>query len=470
MALDSIPINQGVYRLQNNRALLNSPYAENLINYFIDQAGTNYDRPRLASLAELTSRSVIGIYYFDNAFICVTADRNIFKVTSFGTVTNITGVALPGIARPVFTDTGSLLIITGGSTPIKWSGGATVTAALGGSPPSMTHIEYLDGYLIGNVAGTKTIQFCDFDTPETWTGTNVFSANAAPDVLTGIAVSQRELYAIGEETTEVWQNVGSSPIPFERTFVWQHGTRTPYAIHSVDNSVFIIDQNKRILRIEGRQISNIGEPIEKEISAYASINGAFSGSFEWNGSIHVMFGFPDVGKLWSVDLRNKQWSEWLGYDSGWTRCRTHALFYSVEEKIILAGDPTSGDLWKFSNDVYTDAGGIFKRSRTLSLRDKGGSIRKRANWLKFNVKRNVATSYSGTTSETNPTLELRWKDDNKPWSDFRRFSLGERGELAYYAKFNKLGIYRTRQYEFQMSDPAESAIVGIETDEEVLTS
>lgn len=475
MAFAEIPISKGVFKTNNTEGLRNSEYAENLINLFLDEAGGNIDRPTLSHHTTLSSTEPIGVYPFGDLFVIVTADRNVHTVDSEGTKNNVTGTALPGDLRPTFTDDGEFVYMAGGDAPIKWKQG-TLTAALGGSPPDCSHIIYVDGFLLANrilaAEGNKVVQFTDNGEPETWTATNIFSAVAAPDPLVAMTVSQREIYLVGTRTTEVWQNVGTSPVPFTRTFLWEFGTSAPYSVHARDNAVFMLDQNRRILQIVGRQVNRLSEPIEKDLVTYETVDDCFSGSFLWKGSIHVLFVFPKAKKAWSVDLRNNQWSEWRGHDeNGWARLKLNCLAFLESKNIICGGDLDTGDIWRFSDTDKTDAEGIFRRARTFSMRDAGGAVRKRADLIRFKMQRDVASAFTGTTPETNPQFELRWKDENRPWSEFRRVSLGQIGETKGYVEFRRLGIYRERKYEFQMSDPAALSISNpVETDETVLTS
>lgn len=474
MALQIIPINKGTYKTQYSESLVDNEFAEKLINIMIDGAGTNFDRPALSLMTTLDTINPIGLYWFAERIVAVTVDRKIYAITLAGDVEDVTGTTLPGLARPQFADNGSRLIIVGGGTPIKWDGVGNTTAALGGSPPSATHVVYLDDYIILNRRETternKVIQYADVTTTETWTGTNIFSAVADPDEVQALAVSQRELYVVGEQTTEVWQNLGLVDVPFGRAFIWQYGTPAPYSVIEADGSLFFLSQAKQIMRIVGRQVVMLSDAINRELASYAEVTDCWAAWFMWEGSIHVYFNFPTEGKAWSIDLKNGQWTEWRGFDNGLSRVRMASLLHIPEQQKTFAGDYSTGSLWEFSATATTDAGGIFARQRTFAHRTGGGSLRKRVNWLRCQMKRNVASAYSGTTPETNPTLELRWKDDEKPWSEWRQSSIGLRGTNKSFLTFRRLGVYRTRQYELRLTDPARMSLVRVETDEEVQAS
>ena len=472
MPFAEIPINLGNYKSKNPDSIRNSGYAEELINLFVGATGNNYDRPTLNLFVTLPSNESIGMYYFDDVLVVVTADRKIYTVASDETITDITGVTLPGNGRPVFTDNIETLLIAGGGTPIKWDGVGNLTEDLGGGPPATTHLAFLDGFLFANrrldSENNKVVQFSDFEDVETWDGGSFFSAVAAPDEVAGLTVCQREAFIVGEKTTEIWQNVGASPVPFDRAYIWQFGTSAKYSIIVFDNSVFFLDQDRRVLRISGRELARISQPVEDEFASFETVSDCITSSFSWNDSSHILFVFPSARKTWSIDLANNQWTEWKGYDNGWIRPRINCSFYSRETQTTYAGDFSTGRIWKFSNVVKTDAGNVFKRLRKFCQIDRGGSSKKQARVMRINMKRNVATSYTGTLPETNPTLEIRWRDDGKEWTNFRQIPLGQIGEYRQFVEVHRLGIYQTRQYEIQFSDPAELNIIKIEADEEAL--
>lgn len=473
MPISTIEISQGAFKTRNKLSLKNAPFAQELINLFIDNAGSNYDRPTLDLFATVGSDEVIGMNYFDGRLICVGVDRKIYSIDESGIVLDITGDPLPGDNRATFTNDGQSLYIAGGKAPLKWDGVGNTTELLGGSPPDMTHITFLDGVLFGNrridAENNKVMQYTDVDTPDGWIGTNIFSGQADPDDIQGHVISQREIYLVGESTTEVWQNVGANPdAPYVRSFVWESGTRAAYSITNPEGGVNFLDQKRRVIRILGRQIEDLSEPVREEFADYTNVDDCASFFFSYKGSTHVVYVFPSEGKVWSVDLKNKQWTEWRGFNNGWIRPQLNVLFYVKSQDTTYAADHQTGRVWKLSETVKTEAGGIFKRQRTFSHKDNGAKIRKQANGLKLNVDRSV-TEYEGTPSQINPTVELRWKDDNKDWSEYRQGRFGEVGNNRDYIDFRRLGIYRNRQYEMQISDPVDFTLNSIETDEEILS-
>jgi hypothetical protein len=75
----------------------------------------------------------------------------------------------------------------------------------------------------------------------------------------------------------------------------------------------------------------------------------------------------------------------------------------------------------------------------------------------FRVKRGV-----GNSDITEPKMTVRWRNEDLVWKDEREVSLGEVGDNKMLARMFRNGVYRTRQMEIVMSDPAEFVLSDIE--------
>ena len=464
MPFESLPIDKGTFRVRRPESLVNSPFAEVLENLFIDRSGSNIDRPALANVLTLESNNIVGMTYFGGVHVVVTSDRKQYAVDSNFSVSNITGTLLPGSRRPVFANDGSNLYIAGGAAPLSWAGGNSVSALVSGSPPNCSHIIWTDGILLVNrlvqSEGYKVVQFSEVDDPATWTGTNIFSNVGNPDPTVSLKVANRDVYCIGSETTEIWQNIGAVPVPFVRAYMWNYGTLAPYSAVVADNSLFFVSQYRKIVRFVDRQPVFISDPIDVELRSYGSVSDCIAYQFSHGGTIHVLFLFPSAGRAWSIDLSNQNWTEWTDFSG---RVRINALSEGANE--ILCGDFEKGKIYNLSSDNKTDAGSPFVRRRRFSYRDSGGSIKKNAIRMRVTLNRSGALQY-----DVDPMVELRWKDAGKGWSRPRQASMGERGTEQKYVEFRRLSSYRLRQYEIRMTDPVEFAMSKVEVEEEAMSS
>jgi hypothetical protein len=67
------------------------------------------------------------------------------------------------------------------------------------------------------------------------------------------------------------------------------------------------------------------------------------------------------------------------------------------------------------------------------------------------------------------TLMLRWRNDGSPvWSTFMDISLNPDSQGNFVIPLNRMGMYRSRQYEFRLSDNVDLVLIGATEDVEVM--
>jgi hypothetical protein len=65
---------------------------------------------------------------------------------------------------------------------------------------------------------------------------------------------------------------------------------------------------------------------------------------------------------------------------------------------------------------------------------------------------------------------VRWKDDNKNWSQEKYFDLGDIGETEISRRILCSGVFRTRQFEFKVSDNVPVIFISAQIEIEELLS
>jgi len=66
-------------------------------------------------------------------------------------------------------------------------------------------------------------------------------------------------------------------------------------------------------------------------------------------------------------------------------------------------------------------------------------------------------------------LMLRWRDDGSPvWQNWVTLSLNPDQQGNFVFPMNRLGMYRSRQYEFRLVSPVDLALIGAFEDVEVM--
>ncbi len=472
MPLQPLPMTKGLVSV--DRQEIGTPeaatYYRNLIR---GQSGAMTDRPGLLDFANIGSYAVLGLSYFkkSNTVVAVTNEgtdaRKLWSITQAGVVTDITGTVLAGSSRPVFANDGDFLAIAGGGTPLTWAGTGTTTA-MTGSPPSCTHIAYLDGYWLLHLLADQEIRWAGPTSAArlTWSSSNFFSAERLPDDIVTQAVLQREFYAFGRESTEIFQNFGASvTAPFSPTFFLESGTLSPYSLIKADNTLFWLDQNGDFVRMEGRTPVIISEDVAKDIKSFTKTD-CFASHFKLGEGRHMIgWTFPTDERTFVYDYKNKEWSEWDTQINGLPdRLNINAHCYVPEWGTHLVGDPAIGKVYTLSPTTKVDGSYPLRRIRRMTI-DWGTNARKRSNYYMFSVKRGVATS-----TVTNPVFQVRVNDDNKGWSEPKLIPLGATGSDTGSIRVRMGGIYRKRELEVSVTDACEFNWSGCSEDVDVMNS
>jgi hypothetical protein len=468
MPILPLPITKGVFKNVDATSVSTPDFATELKNLVIDDAGANIDRPGLKAAAFAQTGAafgVIGQKYFpvSGTVVLVDTARRIWSMTSAGAVTEITGTTLGGSSRPVFASDGTYLYFTGGGAPQRWDGSGT-TEAMAGSPPNCSYLSYLDGYLILFLDDDQEHRWAGSTAVarETWNSSNFFAAEGLPDNTKAQAVLLRELYSFGSESTEIFQNFGTSN-PFGRTFFIDRGIGAPYSVMQADNTLWWLDDLRRVVRMEGRTPVQVSGAIDRVIQNYATVSDCWATSLEFREFPLALFVFPTEETSWVYDLKRQHWYEWDGFVAATQdRLPIHSHVYVKEWNRHLVGDPYTGIIRELSFDAKVDGGNALRRLRRMRYKHGTGQ-RKRSHYYLFHVKRGV-----GTPGGTEPVFEVRVNDDNRGWSMPRQVPLGFPGERQEPIRVHLGGIYRERQLEIQMTEPYEFQLHGIEEAVEVL--
>lgn len=466
----TLQFNKGVFENVDAFELGNPEIATAQKNILVNDAGSLVDRPGLSRFATIGAIPVIGLYYFEtaNKLVAVTENRKIYSVDSAGIVTNITGSgSLAGTSRPVFAEDGTYLAMAGGGVPRTWIGTGN-TAAMAGSPEASTHIFYLDGYWINFLTSDQEARIAGPTSVArgTWNSADFFQAESNPDHITAGAVLQRELYLFGPASIEIFQNVGDTSTPFQRAFALSKGIAAPYSLTEADNTLWFLDSDRRFVRLEGRTPVIISTPYDRVIRGFGTVSDCWAAKIDISGLYLLLWVFPTEERSFVFDYKSQTWSEWDGFSSGVTnRWRGNTYAFSKVWNRHFVGDFRTGVIWEMSRTNKSD--GTDKRRLLLrtGYLDQGTGARKRSLSYTLHVKRGL-----GTPGGIEPVLQLRWRDDDKPWSNPRTVGLGFTGDTKTVVRLFNTGIYRKRQLEISMTDAAELVLNKVEEEVELLAS
>ncbi len=274
----------------------------------------------------------------------------------------------------------------------------------------------------------------------------------------------REIWLLGQKTSEVWFNSGAADFTFQilpGVFV-EHGCAAIYSVAKADLSTFWLgkDLQGQYIIFEGtnyaaKRVSN--HALENELQGYAVVNDAIGFTYQQNGHTFYFLTFPTADKTWVYDLATHLWHEWLWTDDNGaehrTRVQTSAFAYGVN----VAGDWETGDLILLDLETLTDQGGPIVRRRGFPHLVSDGD---RVIYRQFIADMQVGTQ-PGLLVDDEPQVSLRWSDTRgASWGSPITMGMGATGQYNRQIQAQRLGMARDRVFELFWSAEMQTALNG----------
>ena len=365
-----------------------------------------------------------------------------------------------------------------------------------------TAIFTVDNYFVYNNPGTQQWGSSDLLSPLSQSLSYAFK-DATPDKLVTLIVDHREIYLMGEASSEVWTDVGAVPFPFQRIpgTTTQHGVAAKFSIARVDNSFAYVSRNSRgqaqIMQMVGYVPQRISTHAVENSITQQYIDDAIAWTYQLEGHEVYVVTFPSIELTWAYDATTKMWHKWLyTEDSGqFTRHRGECL--ALFQGLVLVGDYQNGKIYEVDKKNYTDDGQTIRRLRraphlitdmqrqyfdelqiqfqpgvgTTGLSVNIGITPLPSTYIIYpNAIFSIgptetfvlgAPAISIPTTTTNPQAMLRWSNDGgSTWSREHWVSIGQLGKYKNRAIWRRLGTARDRVYEVSVSDPVNMVIVS----------
>lgn len=450
----TLPINSKPY--QNVDSIVLDQNSEELYDLTIDELGNSNKRSGTLKLTQLiTNKGIDGNFWWEEKQIMIwVSDGNIFKqIDDTGTLIDLTNDKLEDTGTPTFAQNGNYLVIANGGRMIYTDGTATtIYIADADAPTSVTHVSFLDQWLIVNEVGTSKFYFADFTgAPTTWFAVDVYSAEANPDSLIALYVNKRIIVLGGTQSIEFWANDGISP------FFRLQGTTTAKGMMSKHCTVFAnevgyyFDDRRRLVRMDGTNTTILSTPFDKTIQSFNTVDDCFAFYTTEQGKHIILFVFPTEDVTLFYDLLGEYWGNWSFYDVALNKRRrfiANCYAYARPWNKHYIGHWQNSDILELNLNYYNDNGQEIHISKISGhidhdLPDKEKTSRK----VTFRLK-----TGSGLPSNQEPFLKLRWRDNGSlEWSNWRYISLKLQGHNSFVVSTYDLGSYFTRQWEVAMA-------------------
>lgn len=325
-----------------------------------------------------------------------------------------------------------------------------------------TNVDIVDNYFVYNRPDTQQFGCSNVLSPISGS-TNFSSKDGAPDDLVTLIVDHREIYLLGETSSEVWVDQGTSPFPFTRIpgTSTQHGIAAPFSVSRLGNSFAYLSRNNRGLA----QIVQMNGYVPQRISTHAventlsgkTITDAIAWTYQLEGHEVYVISFPTLQLTWCFDIATGMWHKWLYTNNlgQYERCRGNCA--AVFQGYVLVGDYSNGKIYHLDRNVYTDDGQNVKRLRraphlTVDLQ------RQYFEELQLQFQPGVGLDVG---QGEDPQAMLRWSNDGgSTWSNEHWTTIGKIGKYTNRAIWRRLGTARDRIFEVSISDPVKAVIIS----------
>ena len=412
------------------------------------------------------------------ASVAVTMGSSVFNVTATGGALGIGRVLSNGA---VITD--QVSAIDGGL------GTYTTTIASTGTFTSPTWFQLpptdgpwqgasvvgvIDNYIVYNHVGTQGWAVTDLGSPFSY---NAYYGNkdGAPDPLVSFIVDRRQVFLLGEFTSETWIDVGNQiagvvSFPFSRIpgTSTQHGIAAPFSVARFADEFMFVSQDTRgqaiIGSMAGYNFNRLSTHAVEQTLMNQKIDDAIAYTYQLEGHEMYVVTFPSIDLTWVFDLTTKMWHKWLSYDSVTGYHRHISNCGAFFNNVYVVGDYLNGKIYQLNNEVYTDNGTTIRRLRrtTHLVTD---FQRQYFSELQIQFQPGVGLE---TGQGQDPQAMLRWSNDGaSTWSNEHWSSIGLVGQYRYRIIWRRLGVARDRVWEVVVTDPIKAVIVSANLKAEV---
>jgi len=331
-----------------------------------------------------------------------------------------------------------------------------------------TTVDVIDNYNVYNEPGTNNWSATDLGSQFS-TLAYFGTKDGEPDPIVAIIADHRQVYLLGQQTTEVWVDVGSSisgiiTFPFSRVSgtMMQHGCAARNSICQFDEQLMFVSQDARgqgiIGAIQGYSFLRLSTHAVEQTLMNKRLDDAVAYTYRLEGHEMYVVSFPSIDLTWVYDLSTQMWHKWLSVDNFDVYHRHRSNCGAFFGNVYLVGDYENGKIYQLNNEVYTEDGNKIRRLRRAPhlVQDF-----QREYFSELQIQFQPGVGLDGIQQGTDPQAMLRWSNDGgSTWSNEHWTSIGKIGRYTNRAIWRRLGTARDRIYEVAISDPVKAVIVS----------
>jgi hypothetical protein len=381
-----------------------------------------------------------------------------FVATARGTLGTSTGPITIG-------DNGSSVYFCDGPNRYFYTYGSATFGTVSGADGGFTGggaTDVIDGFLVYNQPGTQNWGATSLNSVAS-PALSVGKKDGSSDNLVTLIVNNREVFLLGEFTSEVWQDAGAFPFPFTRIpgTSTQHGLAAKNSVSRLGNSFAYVSQDTRgqgiIVVMNGYTPVEISTHAVTNTLINQTISDAVAWTYQMEGHEFYVVTFPSIDLTWVYDASTQFWHKWLYWDPMGVYHRHRGQCQAIFNGLVLVGDYQNGAIYAIDNKTYTDNGQTIRRLRRAPhlVTDFNQQYFEMLQ-LQFQPGTGLSTGQGA-----DPQAMLRWSNDGgSTWSNEHWRSIGQIGKYKNRVIWRRLGTARDRVFEVVFSDPVKAVIVS----------
>ncbi len=443
-------------------------YFENIESSGPSKSAALYPTPGVETLS--TANATPGrAHFFENDREFAVIGTSLFEIDSFGLQTSRGTVAIDSNPATISSngDGGGQLFITSGTNGYIFNLTTNVLTQVAALNGIATMGDHLDGYFLALNAANSTLYISNLLAGLTWTtGTDFAQRSIASDPWIAMKVVGRYIWLLGEVTSEVWYNVGSTfPFTPYPSGLIQYGIAAPFSAAIADAQLMWLGNTRfgggYVLKAAGFQpevVSNFAT--QKVFDEYDTVSNAQAFAYSDLGHTHYVLSFPTENATWNYDLQTRQWTErgtWQPAQNRYLAWRPRWHVRAFNEHRVL--DASGGAVYRMRSDLLNDVDSLAIRRlrRAPAIETENEDIY----YSSFELDLDPGQGISGTGQGSNPQVMMRMSDDGgKTWGIERLRTAGKIGEYLTRVRWDRLGRARRRVFEVVMTDPAPWRLTG----------
>jgi hypothetical protein len=372
------------------------------------------------------------------------------------TIITALGTGTGGVGT--YTVNNSQTVTSGTLYGLYWS----VLPSTDGAFTSATCVDIVDNYFVYNRPDTQQFGASAALSPIS-PALSFGSKDGAPDDLVALIVDHREVYLLGEVSSEVWIDAGTSPFPFQRIpgTSTQHGIAAPFSVARLGNSFAYLSRNIRgqsqIVQMNGYVPTRISTHAVENSLTNQVVSDAVAWTYQLEGHEVYVISFPSINLTWAYDVASGMWHKWLYTNNLGQYERARGNCCAEFQGLVMVGDYANGKIYKLDKLNYTDDGQHVRRLRRAPHLVSDFQ-REYFDELQIQFQPGVGLP---TGQGENPQAMLRWSDNGgSTWSNEHWTTIGLIGKYANRAIWRRLGTARDRVFEVSISDPVKAVIIS----------